>query len=124
MTEYVEDARAKGVTPILCSLVPRKTWQNGKIVRGAASYGGWTRDVAAKEHAGFIDLNEITARKYDALGEAAVEPLFGDPHTHTTLAGAVINAESVVEGLKSLPDDPVAKDFSAAGKALKPAVTE
>ncbi len=124
MTEYVEDARAKGVTPILCSLVPRKTWQNGKIVRGAASYGGWTRDVAAKEHAGFIDLNEITARKYDALGEAAVEPLFGDPHTHTTLAGAVINAESVVEGLKALPDDPVAKDFSAAGKALKPAVTE
>jgi len=124
MTEYVEDARAKGVTPILCSLVPRKTWQNGKIVRGAASYGGWTRDVGAKEHAGFIDLNEITARKYDALGEAAVEPLFGDPHTHTTLAGAVINAESVVEGLKSLPDDPVAKDFSAAGKALKPAVTE
>jgi len=65
-------------------------------------------------------LNEVTARKYDALGEAAVEPLFGDPHTHTTLAGAVINAESVVEGLKALPNDPVKKDFSAAGKALKP----
>ena len=124
MTKYVEDARAKGVTSILCSLVPRKTWRNGKIFRGAASYGGWTRDVAAKEHVGFIDLNEITARKYDALGEAAVEPLFGDPHTHTTMAGAVINAESVVEGLKALPDDPVAKDFSAAGKALKPAAAE
>ncbi len=121
MTQYVEDARAKGVTPILCSLVPRKTWENGKIVRGASSYGGWTREVALKEHVGFIDLNEITARKYDALGEAAVEPLFGDPHTHTTLAGAVINAESVVQGLKALPHDPVAKDFSAAGKALKPA---
>jgi len=124
MAQYVEDAKAKGATPILCSLVPRKTWKDGKIVRGAASYGGWTREVAAKEHVGFIDLNEITARKYDALGEAAVEPLFGDPHTHTTLAGAVINAESVVQGLKALPDDPVAKDFSAAGKALKPAAVE
>jgi len=119
MARYVEETKAKGATPIICSLVPRKTWKDGKIVRGADSYGGWAREVAEKEHVGFIDLNEITARKYDALGEAAVEPLFGDPHTHTTLAGAVMNAESVVAGLKALPKDPVAKDFSAKGKAVK-----
>ena len=65
-----------------------------------------------------LDLNEIIARRYDALGPAAVEPLFGDPHTHTTLAGATINAESVVAALKGLPSDPVAKDFSAQGKAV------
>ena len=29
-----------------------------------------------------------------------------------------MNAESVVEGLKELPKDPVAKDFSAKGEAL------
>ena len=119
MTQYVEETKAKGATPIICSLVPRKIWKDGKIVRGADSYGGWARDVAEKEHVGFVDLNEITARKYDALGEAAVEPLFGDPHTHTTLAGAVMNAESVVAGLKALPKDPVAKDFSAKGKSVK-----
>jgi len=119
MARYVEETKAKGATPIICSLVPRKTWKDGKIVRGADSYGGWAREVAEKEHVGFIDLNEITARKYDALGEAAVEPLFGDPHTHTTLAGAVMNAESVVAGLKALPNDPLAKDFSAKGKAVK-----
>jgi len=119
MTRYVEETKARGATPIICSLVPRKTWKDGRIVRGADSYGGWARQVAEKEHVGFIDLNEITARKYDALGEAAVEPLFGDPHTHTTLAGAVMNAESVVAGLKALPKDPVAKDFSAKGKAVK-----
>jgi lysophospholipase L1-like esterase len=119
MTQYVRETKAKGATPIICSLVPRKIWKDGKIVRGSNSYGGWAREVAEKEHVGFIDLNEITARKYDALGEAAVEPLFGDPHTHTTLAGAVMNAESVVAGLKALPKDPVAKDFSAKGKAVK-----
>jgi lysophospholipase L1-like esterase len=118
MSRYVEETKAKGATPIICSLVPRKIWKDGKIVRGADSYGGWARQVAEKEHVGFVDLNEITARKYDALGEAAVEPLFGDPHTHTTLAGAVMNAESVVAGLKALPKDPVAKDFSAKGKAV------
>jgi hypothetical protein len=119
MAQYVEETKAKGATPIICSLVPRKTWKDGKIVRGASSYGGWAREVAEKEHVGFIDLNEITARKYDALGEAGVEPLFGDPHTHTTLAGAEMNAESVVSGLKALKKDPVAKDFSGKGKAVK-----
>jgi unsaturated rhamnogalacturonyl hydrolase len=119
MAEYVEETKGKGAIPTICSLVPRKTWKDGKIVRGVDSYGGWAREVAEKEHVGFIDLNEITAQKYDALGEAAVEPLFGDPHTHTTLAGAVMNAESVVAGLKALPKDPVAKDFSSKGKAVK-----
>lgn len=119
MTKYVEDTKAKGATPIICSLIPRKTWKDAKIVRAADTYGGWARQVAEREHVGFIDLNEITARKYDALGEAAVEPLFGDPHTHTSLAGAIINAESVVAGLKALPNDPVAKDFSAKGEEVK-----
>jgi len=65
-----------------------------------------------------IDLNEIIARQYDAMGEAAVEPLFGDPHTHTTAAGATMNAEAVVSGLKALKHDPVAKDLSDKGKAV------
>jgi lysophospholipase L1-like esterase len=119
MTKYVEDTKAKGATPVICSLVPRKTWKESKIVRGADTYGGWARQVGEKEHVGFVDLNEITARKYDELGEAAVEPLFGDPHTHTSLAGAVMNAESVVAGLKALAKDPVAKDFSAKGEEVK-----
>jgi len=119
MTQYVKETKAKGATPIICSLVPRKIWKDGKIVRNADTYAGWAREVAEREHIGFVDLNEIAAHKYDALGEAAVEPLFGDPHTHTSLAGAVINAESVVAGLKALPNDPVAKDFSAKGKAVK-----
>jgi rhamnogalacturonyl hydrolase YesR/lysophospholipase L1-like esterase len=118
LTRYIQDVRARGGKPILCTLVPRKIWQDGKIVRNADTYAGWTRQVAAREHVPVLDLNEIIARRYDALGPAAVEPLFGDPHTHTTLAGATINAESVVSALKALPSDPVTKDFSAAGKAV------
>jgi len=118
LTQYVTEARAKGATPVLCSLVPRKTWKDGHVVRSKDSYAGWTQQIAASLHAGFIDLNEITARKYDALGEAAVEPLFGDPHTHTTAAGAVMNAESVVAGLKALPEDPLAADFSLRGQQI------
>ena len=114
MAKYVEDVKAKGATPILCSLVPRKSWgDDDKIRRQTATFRGWTQAVAEKEHVSYIDLNEITAEKYDALGRAAVEPLFGDPGTHTTAAGAVMNAESVIAGLKALPNDPLAKYFSA-----------
>jgi hypothetical protein len=71
--------------------------------------------VARSENVPFIDLNEKIASRYDELGPEKVEPLFADPHTHTSRAGAELNAEVVVEGLKVLPGDPLAKYFS--GKA-------
>jgi lysophospholipase L1-like esterase len=122
LRKYVADTRAKGAIPIICSPIPRKTWKDGKVVRNADSYGGWARQVAEQEHVDFINLNEIIARRYDALGEAAVEPLFADPHTHTSRAGAELNAESVVAGLKALPHDPAVKYFSVKGKAVAPYV--
>jgi rhamnogalacturonan acetylesterase len=118
--KLVTDTVAKGGIPIVCSPIPRKGWKDGRTVRNAENYGGWARQVAKQQKVGFVDLNEIIARRYDALGEAAVEPLFGDPHTHTSLAGAQLNAECVVSGLKALPNDPVAGFFSEKGIAVKP----
>jgi|WetSurMetagenome_2_1015567.scaffolds.fasta_scaffold38418_2 lysophospholipase L1-like esterase len=120
MTKYVSDTLAKGAIPVVCSLIPRKTWKDGKIVRSADSYGGWAKQVAAAKHVAFIDLNENIARRYDALGEAQVEPMFADPHTHTSWAGATLNAEFVVKGLKALPGDPLENDLSEKGKSVKP----
>jgi lysophospholipase L1-like esterase len=118
MRQYIEDAKAKGVTPIVCTLIPRKTWKDGKIVRNDDTYAGWAREVAAQEKVGVIDLNEHIAEQYDAMGERNVEAMFADPHTHTSRAGAELNAEVVVAGLKALPEDPVANDFSAKGNAV------
>ena len=120
LRKYVADVRAKGATPILCSLVPRKIWVDGHIRRNTDTYRGWTQTVAEEEHVPFIDLNEIVARRYDALGPATVDPLFGDAHTHTTWAGAVLNAEAVVSGLRALPHYPLDKYLSDKGKAIKP----
>lgn len=120
MRQYVRDTVAKGAIPVLCSPIPRKTWKDGKVVRNHDNYGGWAQAIARQEHVRFVDLNEIIARRYDALGEAKVESLFADPHTHTSRAGAELNAECVVAGLKALTDDPVAKDFSARGQAVAP----
>lgn len=118
MRKYVADTLAHGATPIICSPIPRKIWKDGKIVRNADNYGGWAQQVAQQEHVAFVNLNEIIARRYDAMGPVAVEPLFGDPHTHTTWAGAELNAESVVAGLKALPENPLGKFFSSKGRAV------
>lgn len=118
LRKYIADVKAKGAMPIICSLVPRKIWVDGHIRRNTSTYRGWARQVAEEEHVGFVDLNEIIARCYDAMGPEKVEGLFGDPHTHTDWAGAVINAEAVVSGLRDLPGDPLAKYLSAKGEAV------
>jgi lysophospholipase L1-like esterase len=119
LRKYVADTRARGATPILCSLVPRKIWVDGKIRRNTSTYRGWTQQVALQEKVGFVDLNEIIAERYDAMGEKAVDPMFGDPHTHTKLAGAQLNAEFVVAGLRALPGDPLGKYLSPKGREIK-----
>jgi lysophospholipase L1-like esterase len=120
LKKFIADTRAKGATPIMCTLIPRKTWKDGKIARDGATYAGWARQVGASEKTPLIDLNEIIARQYDALGPEKVEPLFGDPHTHTSLAGAELNAQSVISGLKALANDPLAPYFSAKAEMVAP----
>ena len=115
LKKFIADSKAKGATPIVCSLIPRKTWKEGKIVRSSDSFQKWAAEAAASEKVGYIDLNEMIAARYDALGPEKVEPLFGDPHTHTSRAGAELNAEVVVAGLKALKDDPL-EGYLAAKK--------
>jgi len=108
LRRYIADARAKGAIPIVCSPIPRKIWQDGHVVRDREAYAGWAEAVARAEGAGFLDLNERIAARYDTLGPAKVEPLFGDEHTHTSRAGAELNAEVVVEALRALKSNPTA----------------
>ncbi|MDI1250169.1 MAG: rhamnogalacturonan acetylesterase [Lacunisphaera sp.] len=107
LRKYIRDAKAAGATPIVCSLVPRKTWKDGKMSRQTDTYAGWAKEVAAQEGVGFIDLNDLVATRYESLGAEQVEPLFADPHTHTSKAGADLNAAILVEALKKLPGAPL-----------------
>lgn len=108
LRQYVNEAKAKGVTVIVCSPVPRNQWANGKIKRGFDGYAQWAADAAKASGAPFLDLNTISANKYEALGQDATRAYFADQQ-HPTKAGAKLNAQSVVEGLKQLKDVPLAK---------------
>ena len=116
LRKFVEDTRAKGATPIVCSMVPHKQWDSEGRIRRAANYAAWTREVADQEKVGFINLNEIAAARYDAMGRDKAMTLFPqvtpEEHTHTNLAGARVLAECVVAGLKLLPGNPLASFYS------------
>ncbi len=123
LRKFVDDTRAKGATPIMCSLIPRKTWdKDGHIARNKDDYAGWAEQVATAEKIGFIDLNDHIATEYDKLGHDAVMKLFPevtpDEHTHTNLAGAQLNARIVVAGLKALPGDPLSAYYSPAAAEI------
>jgi lysophospholipase L1-like esterase len=118
MRKYVADTKAKGATPIILSPVPRKIWKDGRIVRASEDYGKWAAKVAESQGAVFVDLNEIIARHYEAIGAEKVNALFADEHTHTNAAGAVINASSIIAGLKGSRNCKLCKYFSAQAKAV------
>ncbi len=112
--QYISDTKAKGATAIVCSLLPRNDWTDGRVRRADATYGKWAKEAAQAGGAYFLDLNSIIADHYDKLGEEAVKPFFPNEHTHTGWDGAVLNAECVVEGLKGLKDCPLNRYLLAA----------
>ncbi len=120
LRKYGNDVRAKGATAIFCSMVPHKDWENGKIVRKESeTFVKWTQNAAQATSAAFIDLNEIIALEFEKLGAQKVEPLFGDKRTHSTPAGAFLNAQMVVAGIKGLKKPNLKKYLSVKGKNIQ-----
>jgi rhamnogalacturonan acetylesterase len=118
----IREARARGAMPLVCSLIPRNNWKDGRVARNKNDYGGWAAQAAADEGAPFLDINEIIARQYDALGPAAVKPLFiAGAGPHTSMAGAQTNAASVIAALKGLKENPLAPFFSEPAESVAPA---
>jgi lysophospholipase L1-like esterase len=102
LRKFINDVRDKGATPVVLSPVPRNSWKDGKANRNDQDYGGWAREVALQEKVFFIPLNKIIADRYEKEGETSVRARYFNTqdHTHTIEAGAQVNAEAVVEGIK------------------------
>jgi lysophospholipase L1-like esterase len=104
LRKYIADAKAKGATPIVCSLVPRDRWQDGTVIRSDKDYGKWAREAAEQGGALFIDLNDLVAQRYEQIGEKEVgEKLFTEKDwTHTTKEGAEVTAEVLTKAIRQL----------------------
>ena len=118
MAHFVDSAKAKGATVILCSPIPHKQrWEQG---RDFANFAKWDEDIARTHGAWFFDLTLVVTEDYKKAGAETVATYFADKGTHTTDSGAQLNAACVVAGLKSLPGNPLGAYFSAKAADIKP----
>ena len=120
MRKFIAETKDKGATPIVLSLTVRNIWTDGKIERGPGSYGKWSADVAKAEGVTFVDVTTAIANRYEQMGPDKVKELFPEDHTHTSPAGADLNASLVVAGLKGLKDCALVNYLAAKGQAVEP----
>jgi rhamnogalacturonan acetylesterase len=102
LRKIITETKAKGATPVVCSLIPRNVWKDGKVNRAATAYPQWAAEAAKQGGAFFIDLNKLVADQYDHEGEAKVSTAYftAKDRVHTIEAGARLNAATVAEGIR------------------------
>ena len=110
MRKYISDARGRGMTPIICTPIPhcpKKPVKAGDTED--SDYVRFATAVAQSEHTPFINLNEIILSHYAGLTPGQIKEKYFTPadNTHTSPAGAELNARSVVEGLRALTNCPL-----------------
>jgi lysophospholipase L1-like esterase len=113
LRKYVADARAKGMTPVLLSPVPhcpQRPVAKGDVEKNG--YVGWAEEVAGAEKALFVNLNKIVLAHYAGISPDDIKATYftSADNTHTSPAGAALNAAAVAEGLRGLNDCPL-KDY-------------
>jgi len=117
LKQFVDEARAKGVTPIFVTPTQRRSFDgNGKIRETHANYPEAMRWVAKDLGVQLIELHDMTRTFYEALGvEDSKHALVHYPkgtypgqgkafedNTHFNPFGAFEISKMVVEGMKAL----------------------
>lgn len=130
MRRYVREVKALGGKPILMSLTPRNAWDDKDstiVTRVNKTFGLWAKQVAEAEGVPFIDLNDISARKFEKYGKEKVkQQMFYIDRIHTSAFGARNNVESAVEGIRNYPGLELAEYLlptpvdNVTGKSRKP----
>jgi rhamnogalacturonan acetylesterase len=123
--KFIADVRAKSGIPIVSTITLRNKWTDGKVERlkeqkpGLGGMSDWSRQVAKSEKALLVDHSNIIGDIYDKLGKDAVATFFdGTEYLHTNTAGAIVNAEAFIAGLKALPNMPLVQFLNDKGKAV------
>ena len=118
MRKFIGEAREKGATPIVLSPTVRNIWTGSRVERGPGNYRQWSAEIARAADVAFVDVTDAIAERYEKLGDAKVKDFFPQDHTHTSAAGADLNASLVVAGLKGI-GSPLVPYLSAKGQAVE-----
>ena len=100
MRKMIDEAKAKGVQPMILTLTIRNIWKDGHIERDMG-YTAVIHQIADQEHIPVIDMATLEADRLEALGQEKTALLFPIDHTHTSPEGAEKNAQSVADALRA-----------------------
>lgn len=120
MRKYVTEAKDKGATPIMVTLIPRCPEPYDDVVVEAPKthpsegYATWATEVATQEKIPVIDLNYLVSKSYAGMKRGDIyKSFFFSDHTHTSQGGAEHNAKIVYDALMD-----IAKENEAVAKAV------
>ena len=106
MTQYVDEARAAGITPVLVTSLSRRQWgEDGKIHSTLIPYVDVVKEIAAEKKVRLIDLHARSIELYEKLGKdgcLVLSPPKGSEYDHTHLndKGSEMIGPIVAEELK------------------------
>ncbi len=76
INQYVDDARAAGIKPILITPMSRRQWgTDGKIHSTLEPYAKVVREIAAEKNVPLIDLHAMSIELYERLGKTETNTL-------------------------------------------------
>lgn len=76
MTQYVDEARAAGIKPVLVTSLSRRQWgADGKIHSTLQPWAEVVKEIAAAKSVPVIDLHKRSIELYEKMGRPAVEAI-------------------------------------------------
>ena len=112
---FVQETRKKGAIPVIVTSTSRRSFgSDGKIANSLGDYPAAARKVASDERVALIDLNEMSTKLYESLGEEPSKKAFVHypantypgqdkplaDNTHFNPYGAYELAKCIVQGIK------------------------
>ncbi|WP_448699231.1 rhamnogalacturonan acetylesterase [Mucilaginibacter sp. AW1-3] len=112
LRKFATEAKAKGATVMIASMIASNVFKDGKVVRADKTYGLWARQVAEQTGSYFIDANNLIADKFEKMGPEMVKGVFPYDPVHTNAEGAGINAGAIVTAIKKDSTNTLNKYFA------------
>lgn len=100
LRKFIDEVRAKGASPVLFTLTPRNQWDSETVVRRKKdNFTKWIKEIAKEKNVPCVDLEDISATKFEKFGHDKVNYMFYRDNIHSSAFGAMNNARSAAEGL-------------------------
>lgn len=98
----IRQTRMRGGIPAVLSPTPQNRWAGDTSVeRFDKTFNAWCKEVAAQEDVVYIDLNQLAAAQYDAIGKQKAQADYFADSVHTLEAGARMYCRTLADALKS-----------------------